>query len=768
MPVGFSDGTSFTDAGEWLAHTSSGVPLESPTEPAGASKSEEGTKTAQTTGAAEVPDYDYASWQKANPGVQMAPGQHYPDTYKLPNHMTFSDESIYHGVNGTSGGHWGTDENGADTFTPGRTNLEHHSMNELRDYFARVEPNAKLLLPDISDVPHHDWIENVFSAIKSGLTLPGDVATGKVDPLSQEGIERAADLAGTAVLGPAPIARSTSGVTLGSFAGAKSLTADTRLLNTAKQMESDAVHPMDIHADTGWFKGADNQWRYEIPDKDAKLGKAIDVNVTPSPEGSTGMNIPGLSKLPGFLGDLGRNGGNEALHTANLNIGKDELVPLPDVLDHPELFKAYPQLEDIYVAHQTDEMNEIGWKGAMDTNNGIMYLAPNQHPEGLKSTILHETQHMIQRMEGFAPGAAGDYSKYAKAKEVYDNAIKAGADPNHPNMIEAARLINQEDKRVFENYQRYMGEVEARNTQSRMNMTEAERAGSYPPTTEDRPRIFQTDPRTLNQPVMASEPERIKSAALRYKDQIFEGENHGIALGNLGEAHPDIDMSRFYSDVDQGFTTSTGRFISREEAADMVGANKSYLLSEDLDKLQPYKFHGTDEERKAAIAASKRAYKEKYKSDSSLRENEFKEDIDSPSWGKRQEIDGLLNKGKLTELETARLRYLLKDRYKKPNIQPMAEPTQFRRAANDNFPEGHPDRPYNVREPGMIGSDEEDKALMDSWNALANRQKRLDELYQERMKLYDILKQREWTDIEKARFKKNEAEHEKLTSPINR
>src|SRR6516225_551335 len=27
-------------------------------------------------------DYDYAAWQKANPGVTMSPGQHYPDTYK--------------------------------------------------------------------------------------------------------------------------------------------------------------------------------------------------------------------------------------------------------------------------------------------------------------------------------------------------------------------------------------------------------------------------------------------------------------------------------------------------------------------------------------------------------------------------------------------------------------------------------------------------------------------------------------------------------------
>lgn len=89
-------------------------------------------------------DYDYDSWQAANPGVEMAPGQHYPDTYKLPNHMTFSDESIYN-KDGAEGGHWGL-EDGKDTFTPGKTNLENHSPDELRDYFKRVEPDTKLIL----------------------------------------------------------------------------------------------------------------------------------------------------------------------------------------------------------------------------------------------------------------------------------------------------------------------------------------------------------------------------------------------------------------------------------------------------------------------------------------------------------------------------------------------------------------------------------------------------------------------------------------------
>lgn len=92
-----------------------------------------------------APDYDYDSWKKANPDTQMSPGQHYPDTYKLPNHMTFSDESIYHSDT-TPGGHWGQ-EDGKDTFTPSEYNLKQHTPEEMQDYFKRVEPDVTLKLP---------------------------------------------------------------------------------------------------------------------------------------------------------------------------------------------------------------------------------------------------------------------------------------------------------------------------------------------------------------------------------------------------------------------------------------------------------------------------------------------------------------------------------------------------------------------------------------------------------------------------------------------
>jgi hypothetical protein len=73
---------------------------------------------------------------------------HGTDLFKKPNHPTFSTGSKYHGVDGNIGGEWGK-ANGSWTFTPGKTNLENYSHEDLQDYFGKVEKGNKLILPSI-------------------------------------------------------------------------------------------------------------------------------------------------------------------------------------------------------------------------------------------------------------------------------------------------------------------------------------------------------------------------------------------------------------------------------------------------------------------------------------------------------------------------------------------------------------------------------------------------------------------------------------------
>ena len=94
-----------------------------------------------------APDYDYEAWRKATGQSSLPAGQHYPDTYKLPNHMTFSSDSIYSNDK-TPGGKW-IMQGDKWHFYPSAYNLQVHTPDELAAYFAKVEPNAVLHLPGV-------------------------------------------------------------------------------------------------------------------------------------------------------------------------------------------------------------------------------------------------------------------------------------------------------------------------------------------------------------------------------------------------------------------------------------------------------------------------------------------------------------------------------------------------------------------------------------------------------------------------------------------
>src|SRR5260221_5351657 len=140
----------------------------------------------------------------------------------------------------------------------------------------------------------------------------------------------------------------------GIFGGKLAHTADLGKLAEAQHLEAQGANPTIIWSRTGWFKGPDAKWRFGIADKNA-------IFHGPPEERST----------------LGRS------------------------MDHPDLYSAYPGAEDLHM----DVRNDIGAKGA--------YLGPEEgielDPEYVnKSVALHEIQHHIQRLEGFAPGGNFD------------------------------------------------------------------------------------------------------------------------------------------------------------------------------------------------------------------------------------------------------------------------------------------------------------------------------------------------------------------------
>lgn len=95
-------------------------------------------------GLVEQPDYDYEGAKRA--GVKADARGHMPDTYKLPNHMTFSDDSVY-SQPGHEGGKWRQAPNGRWGFWASPENLRQHSLPEMQSYFAQVEPDSFAVYP---------------------------------------------------------------------------------------------------------------------------------------------------------------------------------------------------------------------------------------------------------------------------------------------------------------------------------------------------------------------------------------------------------------------------------------------------------------------------------------------------------------------------------------------------------------------------------------------------------------------------------------------
>lgn len=88
-------------------------------------------------------DYDLrGAWAS---GAGQAANGHFPDTFKKPNHPTFSDQSQY-STPQTPGGKWEQQPDKSWSFTTSPFQAKYHSADELQQYFKRVEPGNKVVV----------------------------------------------------------------------------------------------------------------------------------------------------------------------------------------------------------------------------------------------------------------------------------------------------------------------------------------------------------------------------------------------------------------------------------------------------------------------------------------------------------------------------------------------------------------------------------------------------------------------------------------------
>jgi hypothetical protein len=97
-------------------------------------------------------DYDIEGFVAKYGLPDQSKGQHLTDEFKLPNHITFSKDSIY-STDETPGGEWKKRSDGKWQYTPSDFVLKKHSMEELQQYFKEKEPGAVLNIPNKVNEP---------------------------------------------------------------------------------------------------------------------------------------------------------------------------------------------------------------------------------------------------------------------------------------------------------------------------------------------------------------------------------------------------------------------------------------------------------------------------------------------------------------------------------------------------------------------------------------------------------------------------------------
>ena len=200
-----------------------------------------------------------------------------------------------------------------------------------------------------------------------------------------------------------------------------------------------------------------------------------------------GIDALNIKQLTGLERDLNLTHWKQELSdvgsSINTGVFKDQKVlgvrvpaaKLEDILDHPELYKVYPELKDITVAKSLfglEKTNPEAVAVFSRSKNTIGLSSKLSGIEDTRSALLHEVQHWIQNREGW-PGSSTMADMPPEFIKVFEDRLKAEGEHIHTR---------------WQLYHRLVREVEARNVQKRMNMTPGEISKSLAKSTEDVPR----------------------------------------------------------------------------------------------------------------------------------------------------------------------------------------------------------------------------------------------------------------------------------------
>ena len=325
-----------------------------------------------------------------------------------------------------------------------------------------------------------DAIGSTYEAVERGLT--GDASTAEV-----AGLAPVMGAAGYAMPAPEGSLRIFAGRTSDKWKDKVGAANEAMRANPGKNYDD---NPRELWEKTGIFVGPDGNYRFEL---DTSKAKFRDGDETPA-------------EVHEVLREAGHRWGqmtpSELFEEIEVNAGfsPEGVYTLGKVLDFPELFENYPDLESLPIV--TASLGETKGGSFYPSLNAIV-VNSSRTPEEVFSSLMHEVQHWVQNKEGFSGG-----SNIRDASELvysggFDTAIQNAAAEEYKSGISQlnslARLgkITEEtyDQRraditnkftehltglPYKMYTREAGEVESRAVQDRLKFSSEERTKTYP------------------------------------------------------------------------------------------------------------------------------------------------------------------------------------------------------------------------------------------------------------------------------------------------
>lgn len=302
------------------------------------------------------------------------------------------------------------------------------------------------------------------------------------------------------------------------FIGPEAATWDANHAFMAAKLEKQKHTPEEIWRKTGTFRSPSGGWKQEISDKASKFRTHADIaemamaNAEKQGELKMGIErslqhekeakdlfpkhaVAARKEVKAKLAKLKEEAGGYHGINASPNLTGNRL----DIaLEHPELYKAYPQLRETILKQGNNGLaGPLGsQQGKLINVNGRAFL------EEPRSTALHEVQHAVQDIENWPRGGNVDMFTEQRLRErkKYMNIVgtinglltHATGTPEYEellkkrqdlvNIMQKQGLMDERDilKNAFRDYQHLGGEAEARAVQARRNMSDAERRENFP------------------------------------------------------------------------------------------------------------------------------------------------------------------------------------------------------------------------------------------------------------------------------------------------